>query len=103
MQQAWSACKQSLVHEPSLVHSSHERAVLYTLQLAVALHSDPVARQHLTCYHTDCHKKAWHDAFVLLLSPIVLFPSLSVLLLLPFALLLSRFLLLLSPFHKLVC
>lgn len=95
---------------------------------AVAFHSDLVARHHLTFCHTDSHQEAKHVAFVLRLSPFMLFPSPFVLLLLPFVLLLSLykeikksnyfaldlqkkietkskliFLLLLSPFHKLVC
>ena len=41
--------------------------MLYS-QLAIAFHSDPVARHHPNFYHTDCHKKASHAAFVLLLS-----------------------------------
>ena len=74
-----------------------------TLQLAIAFHCDPVARQHLAFCHPDCHQKAKQAAFVLLVSPFMLFLSPFVLVVSPFVLLLSPVVLLLTPFHKQVC
>ena len=63
-------------------HAQAVKRLWFILQLAIAFHSDPVARHHLTFYHTDCHQKAKHIAFVLFLSPVVL---------------------ILTPTHKMVC